>query len=73
VSLPETFTSEGTYRLLPFAKNQVMVRFENLADRFDSHSNETTYLDLNEFASNLYSSVNGDNKPQGIVIEEVSL
>lgn len=50
-----------------------MVRFENLADRFDSHSNETTYLNLNEFASNLYSSVNGENKPQGIVIEEVSL
>jgi hypothetical protein len=73
VSLPETFTSEGTYRLLPFAKNQVMVRFENLADRFDSHSNETSFINLNEFASNLYESVNGDNKSQGIVIEEVSL
>jgi len=51
-----------------------MVRFENLADRFDSHTKDTSYVNLTEFASNLYKDVNGEDKiPQDLNIEEVSL
>ena len=49
-----------------------MVRFENLADRFDAQSNVTSYLNLNKFADNLYSDVN-NAKPQSVLIEEISL
>lgn len=49
-----------------------MVRFENLADRFDAQSTETSFVNLNKFAQNLYSGVNGD-KPQSMLIEEISL
>lgn len=30
------FAGDGTYRLFPVAKNEILVRFENLADRFDA-------------------------------------
>ena len=73
VLVPDTFSSQGTYRLLPFAKNQILVRFENLADRFDSHSNETSYINLKEFADNIFADVNAGTKPQSVIIEEVSL
>jgi len=42
----EKFSSQGTYRLIPYGKNQVLARFENLADRFDSQSSNTSYFNL---------------------------
>lgn len=36
-----------------------MVRFENLADRFDVTSNKTNFIDLKKFANDLYTDVNG--------------
>jgi len=65
--VPDSYGVEGTYRMIPIAKNQVMVRFENLADRFDSHTKDTSYVNLTEFASNLYKDVNGEEKmPQDL-------
>lgn len=29
------FSEKGSIRIMPFAKNQILVRLENLADRFD--------------------------------------
>jgi hypothetical protein len=63
VGVPSSFSDQGTYRLFPFAKNQVMVRFENLADRFDAQSTVTQYINLNEFANNLFTDVNAGTKP----------
>jgi hypothetical protein len=72
LAVTSDFSSQGTYRLLPFAKDQIMVRFENLADRFDAQSNVTSYLNLNKFAESLYSDVN-DCTPQSVLIEEITL
>jgi len=55
----EKFSNQGTYKLIPYGKNQVIARFENLADRFDSHSSNITYFNLQKFANRLYKEVNG--------------
>jgi len=68
----EKFSSQGTYRLIPYGKNQVLARFENLADRFDSHSSNTSYFNLQKFANRLYKDVNGA-MASSIEIDELSL
>jgi len=50
-----------------------MVRFENLADRFDAQSKEVSYINMNKFAEGLYTEVNSGMKPQSVLIEEISL
>ena len=42
-----------TYRLIPQAKNQIFVRFENLADTFDHNATPIT-IDVWKFANDLY-------------------
>jgi len=39
-----------TYRIFPLAKNKVLVRFTNLADRFDSGNKDVEYVDVEGFA-----------------------
>ena len=42
----EKFSNQGTYKLIPYGKDQVIARFENLADRFDSHTSNTSYFNV---------------------------
>lgn len=68
----EKFSNQGTYKLIPYGKNQVIARFENLADRFDSHSSNTSYFNVQKFANRLYKDVNGA-MATSIEIDELSL
>lgn len=43
-------TNDITYTATPLQKNQILVRFTNLADRFDKNSNDVKYLDVYKFA-----------------------
>lgn len=59
VSKPFDFGSEKVnMRLFPVAKNQIIVRFDNLADAFDKDS-EDVDIDVQKFARHLYTDVNG--------------
>lgn len=46
-----------TYHTFPMGKNKIMVRFENMADRFDSDLT-VQQLDLDKFANTFYQSAN---------------
>lgn len=46
----QDLTSQLTYQVFPLKKNKIMVRFENLADRFDVKSNLTEFLNIRKFA-----------------------
>jgi hypothetical protein len=50
---------------------QVIVRFENLADKFDAGT-ETHFINVNKFARDLYQEVN-NQEPELVDIREVSL
>jgi hypothetical protein len=63
------------YWTLPVKKNQVLARFTNLADKFDSKDSKTRFIDVHSFAQKLLQDAN-KGKPTGISsvkIEEVSL
>ena len=65
-----------TYHVFPVDKKKILVRFENLADRFDEvNSNEVKYLDLNKFAQSFYMEANPNSKLNlnQISIREVSI
>jgi len=47
-------SSDQSYILMPSGKNEVIVRFENLADRFDDVVGKTLNVDLKKFAVELY-------------------
>lgn len=56
---PNYYEGDGfTYRLIPMAKNKVMVRFENLEDTFDNNT-QTVKLSVWKFANELFQQVNG--------------
>lgn len=60
--------------MIPYAKNQISLRIENLADRFDQQSqNSTQYFNLQEFVKKLYKDVNNGQDPLDFEIEETSL
>ena len=65
-----TSSPEVTYRIFPLAKNKVLVRFTNLADRFDSKVKDVEYMDVEKFAKELYASANGGRNATGIKITE---
>lgn len=50
-----------------------MVRFVNLADRFDSTASVTQRINVTQFAEDLFADVNSGKKAQNILIEEVNL
>lgn len=63
--LQTNFTElSSTFRLFPVNKNQVLVRFENLADHFDTRENQTKQnpgsyqINVEKFGKDLYESVN---------------
>jgi hypothetical protein len=66
------FTDQGYYKLLPVAKNQIILRMENLADRFDKLSNQTSYVNIEKLANSLFTEVNG-HAPKSVKIEEVTI
>lgn len=64
--LGEGFHVDCTYRLFPIAQNEVLVRFENLADAFDvtnehalAEGDLAQEVNVNAFAKELYKEVNG--------------
>jgi len=66
-----------TYQLFPLAKNKVLVRLENLLDKFDITNSETKYFDMVTFAKELWyhsqlSSKGLTSQPQAY-IQEMSL
>ena len=63
-----------TYRLLPVAKNQILVMFTNLADVFDIETREkgAQKVDLESFSKSLYKKVNKKN-PDVISIEQMDV
>jgi hypothetical protein len=63
------------YHTWPLGQNKLLLRVENIADKFDPHTHPVKYIDVNQLASNLYVSANHLNitKPVGVKIEEVSL
>lgn len=63
------FGSEQSYTVLPSAKNEIIVRFENLADRFNGADNSSIWnLDLQKFAVDLYQGVNSAALPEVVKI-----
>ena len=72
--ISENFKKEGTYRLFPYGKDQVLVRFANTADLFDHQTNSVVeHINLNAFAETLFKDVNNGNLPSTTVIEELNL
>ena len=67
----DNFLEQGIYKLFPVAKDQVILRIENLADRFDK-SSEVSFLNVDKLAKDLYFEVNG-KQADSVQIEEVSV
>ena len=68
----EYYQGDGfTYRLIPQDKNQILVRFENLADGFDKNATAVT-LDVQKFANDLYEQINGE-RPFALKVKETWL
>lgn len=57
--------------MIPQAKNQILIRFENLADKFDKNSTSIT-VDVWKFANDLYEQINGE-KPFALKVQETWL
>lgn len=45
-------TQSLIYRAFPLGRNSILVRFENIADRFDPKGIETKFIDVDAFAKN---------------------
>lgn len=67
------FKDDQTYQLLPGDHNQILVRFENLADKVDDYTiqkAEAWNLDIHQFALSLFQDVNPNApNPSNIKIE----
>jgi len=59
-------------RILPYAKNQILVRLENLGDRFDASTNQIAYFNLEKLAGLTYFEANNANA-SSVFIEEQSI
>lgn len=57
--------SSLSYRLFPAEGNKLVVRFDNLKDKFDSKSGSSVNFNLKSFSESLYSSING-HKPGSV-------
>jgi len=66
------FTEQGNIRIMPVAKNQILVRLENLGDRFDAKTHQISYINLEKLANLTYFEVNKANA-SSIYIEEQSI
>ena len=65
----------GDLKLLQFpeAKNQILIRLENLSDLFDSTPTETPTFDLASYATALYKIMNDGVAPASMTITERTL
>jgi hypothetical protein len=54
------------------AKNQILIRIENIADLFDGTPAATPMFDINGYASQLYFSINSA-APESVSIVERTL
>ena len=69
----QNFLRQGAVKILPIAKDQVVIRLENLADLFDGpRSAQPHYINIQKFGRELYQSVN-NKLPEKMIIEEMSL
>ena len=68
-----SFDGELKVHLFPEAKNQILVRIENLADLFDGKPESTPYFNLGQYANQLYALANDGASPSNIKITERTL
>ena len=59
--------------LFPEARNQILIRLENMSDLFDGVPESTQYFKLKDYAEQLYSRANKGASPSSITITERSL
>lgn len=52
VKFTDVSTESLIYRAFPLGRNKILVRFENVADRFDAKGQETKFIDVQAFAKN---------------------
>ena len=65
-----------TIKTFPLAKNKILVRVTNLADKFDtSEGMKIQYLNMNQFATQFYKEANKkeNQHPTNYELQEVSL
>ena len=63
-----------TYRMFPLGKNEILVRFENLADLIDAKNESALpqFINIEQFADDLYLEEN-QIKATNFEIQEMSL
>jgi len=63
-----------TFHTFPLAKNKILLRIENIADKFDYNISKVNVVDIKSFAQQFYKEANpsSNNKPK-ITIKEVSI
>ena len=62
------------YQAFPLGKNKIMVRFENLADKFDIDTAfSIKYFDVKKFTTQFYQQANNGVLPRWTTIDEVNL
>ena len=66
----DSFTGDLKVHLFPEAKNQILVRIENLSDLFDGTPTETPYFNLEAYVSKLYALSNDGAKPTSVTLTE---
>ena len=59
--------------LFPEARNQILVRLENMSDLFDGAPEATQYFSMEQYATELYQRANQGASPDSYVIVERSL
>jgi len=69
----KNFVKEGSIRIYPMAKNQIIMRLENMADTFDGWEARTHYINLQKYARDLYMDINKGKSPSFLIITETSL
>lgn len=69
----KNFMREGSIRIYPMAKNQIILRLENLADTFDDRGARTHYINIQKYARELYMDINQGKAPEFLIITETSL
>ena len=69
----DSFTGDLKVHLFPEAKNQILVRLENLSDLFDGTPTETPYFNLEAYVSDLFALSNDGTKPTDIKLTERTL
>ena len=69
----DEFDGELKIHLFPEAKNQILVRLENVADLFDGAPKDTPYFNLTQYAEELYALANNGASPSHVTFTERTL